>query len=118
METRSAPKGRIEWTCHWQMPRATSFLCHALSPTCDDRHLKAAIRFAVGNSIAGTSVSKAPCHRLIALRNPFSRSAVSPPAGRAWGRCGPGYGNHCGAQFSWKAQAIDWTVEERAWLSQ
>lgn len=120
-ETRSAPKGRIEWTQYAtrQMPRGDFLSVPCTFPDLrDDRHLKGAIRFAVEKQVRSLETQceqGAFVHRLIAVaeslllrvrdvsgRRPTMREV------QTWLRR-PLRTD----VFVEGLQAIDWTVEER-----
>jgi len=120
-ETRSAPKGRLEWTQYAtrQMPRGNFLSVPCTFPDLrDDRHLKGAIRFAVEKqlrSLETQSQQGAFVHRLIAIAESLlwrvrGVSAHRPAVGevQAWLRR-PLRSDI----FDEGLQAIDWTVEER-----
>jgi 5-methylcytosine-specific restriction endonuclease McrBC regulatory subunit McrC len=120
-ETRSAPRGRIEWTQYTtrQMPRGDFLSIPCTFPDLqDDRHLKGVIRFAVEKqlrSLETQSEQGAFVHRLIA----FAESLLLRLRGVSTRRPARGEVNlwlrrplrtHT---FLEGLQAIDWTVEER-----
>ena len=120
-ETRSAPKGRIEWTQYAtrQMPRGDFLSVPCTFPDLrDDRHLKGAIRFAVEKQLQSLETQceqGAFVHRLIA----FAESLLQQVRGVSARRPGMGEVQTWLRQplrstvFMEGMQAIDWTVEER-----
>jgi len=120
-ETRSAPKGRVDWTQYatQQMPRGDFLSVPCTFPDLrDDRHLKGAIRFAVEKqlrSLESQCQQGAFVHRLIAFAESLllrvrGVSAHRPAVGevQTWLRR-PLRTDI----FVEGLQAIDWTVEER-----
>jgi hypothetical protein len=120
-ETRSAPKGRIEWTQYAtrQMPRGDFLSVPCTFPDLrDDRHLKGAIRFAVEKQLRSLETQceqGAFVHHLIAFAESLlwrlrGVSAHRPAMGevQTWLRR-PLRSDI----FLEGLQAIDWTVEER-----
>ena len=120
-ETRSAPKGRIEWTQYAtrQMPRGDFLSVPCTFPDLrDDRHLKGAIRFAVEKQLQSLETQceqGAFVHRLIA----FAESLIQKVRGVSARRPAMGEVQTWlrqplrSAIFVEGMQAIDWTVEER-----
>jgi hypothetical protein len=120
-ETRSAPKGRIEWTQYatCQMPRGDFLSVPCTFPDLrDDRLLKGAIRFAVEKQLRSLETQceqGAFVHRLIAFAESLllrvrEASARRPASGEVqnWFRRPMRT-----EVFLEGLQAIDWTVEER-----
>lgn len=120
-ETRSAPKGNIDWTRYAtrQMPRGDFLSVPCTFPDLrDDRHLKGAIRFALERqmrSLQTQSEQGAFIHRLITLVESLLRKVDAVPSRRP----------HTSDTQAWMrrpmrtdtlaegVQAIDWTVDER-----
>ncbi len=120
-ETRSAPKGNIDWTRY-----ATRHMARGdfLSVPCtfpdlrDDRHLKGAIRFALERQMRSLQTQHeqgAFIHRLIALAESLLRKVDAVPSRRpqtaeaqAWMRR-----PMRSEAFIEGLQAIDWTVDDR-----
>jgi 5-methylcytosine-specific restriction endonuclease McrBC regulatory subunit McrC len=120
-ETRSAPKGNIDWTQYAtrQMPRGDFLSVPCAFPDLrDDRHLKGAIRFALERQMRSLQTQHAQgafVHRLIALAESLLRKVDAVPTRRpqtseaqTWMR----RPMHSEA-FVEGLQAIDWTVDER-----
>lgn len=120
-ETRSSPKGRIEWTQYAtrQMPRGDFLSVPCTFPDLrDDRLLKGAIRFAIEKQLRSLETQceqGAFVHRLIAFAESLllrvrEASARRPASGEVhnWFRR-PMRTD----VFLEGLQAIDWTVEER-----
>jgi hypothetical protein len=120
-ETRSAPKGRIEWAEYAtrQMPRGDFLSVPCTFPDLrDDRHLKGAIRFAVERQLRSLETQceqGAFVHRLIA----FAESLLLRVRGISSRRPAMGELQTWLRRplrtdvFVEGLQAIDWTVEER-----
>ncbi len=120
-ETRSSPKGRIEWTQYAtrQMPRGDFLSVPCAFPDLrDDRHLKGAIRFAVEKQLRSLETQSDQgtfVHRLIAVAESLlvrvhNVSARRPATGEVqiWLRR-----PLCTDVFAEGLQAVEWTVEER-----
>jgi 5-methylcytosine-specific restriction endonuclease McrBC regulatory subunit McrC len=120
-ETRSAPKGSIDWTRYatQQMPRGNFLSVPCAFPDLrDDRHLKGAIRFAIEKqlrSLQSQHEQGAFVHRLIALAESLFRKVDSVPSRRpqnldaqAWRRRPMRTDS-----FVEGLQAIEWTIDDR-----
>ncbi len=120
-ETRSAPKGNIDWTRYAtrEMPRGEFLQVPCTFPDLrDDRHLKGAIRFAIEKqlrSLATQHEQGAFVHRLMALAESLLRKVDAVPSRRPqksdsqmWLRR-PMRGD----SFVEGLEAIHWTVDER-----
>jgi hypothetical protein len=120
-ETRSAPKGRIEWTQYAtrQMPRGDFLSVPCTFPDLrDDRHLKGAIRFAVEKQLRSLETQceqGAFVHRLIAFAESLILRVQSVSSHRpAMGEVQTWLRRPLRTDvFVEGLQAIDWTVEER-----
>ncbi len=120
-ETRSAPKGRIEWTQYAtrQMPRGNFLAVPCTFPDLrDDRNLKAAIRFAVEKQLRSLETQceqGAFVHRLIAFAESLllqvrDVSARRPAVGEVQTWLQRPLRSDA---FVEGLQAINWTVDER-----
>jgi len=120
-ETRSSPKGRIEWAEYAtrQMPRGDFLSVPCTFPDLrDDRQLKGAIRFAIERQLRSLETQTQQgtfVHRLIALAESLlvrvrGVSARRPATGdvNAWFRR-----SLPTEVFTEGLQAVEWTVEER-----
>ena len=120
-ETRSAPKGRIEWTQYAirHMPRGSFLSVPCTFPDLrDDRNLKSAIRFAVEKQIRSLETQCGQgtfVHRLIAFAELLLLRVRGIAARRpAVGEVESWFRRPLRTDvFVEGLQAIDWTVEER-----
>lgn len=120
-ETRSAPKGRIEWTQYAtrHMPRGDFPCVPCTFPDLrDDRHLKGAIRFAVEKQLRSLETQcgqGAFVHRLIAFAESLLWRVRGVSAHRpAMGEVATWLRRPLRTDvFVEGLQAIDWTVDER-----
>jgi hypothetical protein len=120
-ETRSAPKGNINWTRYatQHLPRGNFLSIPCAFPDLrDDRQLKAAIRYALDaqrRSLESQQEQGTYVHRLIALADSLCQRVNGVPSRRPQAQELQGWLRRPmrGESFAEGLEAIDWTVDER-----